>query len=105
MVGAGAGEGDVFGDGAGEVFGEGAGAGGDETGEGGVAVGGEAVGGEAVGGEAFGAAPGACAEHEVAKRPKTIKTWNPAIPIFIFKTQIKPLELHRDRGDKRIAES
>jgi hypothetical protein len=36
-----------------------------------------AVGGVAVGGEAVGAAPGAWAMHEVAKRPKIIKTWNP----------------------------
>ncbi|KAM1426856.1 hypothetical protein ACFX15_018519 [Malus domestica] len=52
---------------------------------GGVAVGGVAVGGVAVGGEAVGAAPGAWAMHDVAKRLKTIKTWNPAKPIFIFR--------------------
>ena len=79
--GVGAGVGDAFGDGVGVA------AGGAETGAGGVAVGGVAVGGVAVGGEAVGAAPGACAMHEVAKRPKIIKTWNPAKPIFIFKSQ------------------
>ncbi len=33
--------------------------------------------GMAVGGEAVGAGPGAWTMHEVAKRPKIIKKWNP----------------------------
>lgn len=82
--------------GVGDFAGAGVGAGGADTGAGGVAVGGVAVGGVAVGGvavggvavggEAVGAAPGAWAMHEVAKRPKIIKTWNPWKPIFIFES-------------------
>lgn len=71
VVGEGAGDGDVLGDGAGD--------GGDETGEGGVAV---------------GSGTGAWAKHELAKRLEIMKTWRnraKSIFIIIFKNERKLL--------------
>lgn len=82
VVGVGVGDG-VDGDGTGDTFGDGVGAGGDAV-------------GEAVG-VAVGVAAGACAMHEVANRPKIIKTWNVEAHIFIFAFGEREREFKRER--------
>ena len=95
--------GDGVGDTVGVLLGDGTGTADGGVAVGGVAVGGVAVGGVAVGGEAVGAAPGAWAMHDVAKRLKTIKTWNPAKPIFSFRERKREnLMSEREREGVRL---